>query len=68
MAVPRKTGKEFPKQDVQSTWESAFQTYMNLHAGSTWQAERTPKNNVKSSFSLLRCPIERNGRIVKAGQ
>ena len=44
IVIPKKTAKEFPKHRFQPTLESVFQTYMNLHAGSTRQAQRTPKN------------------------
>jgi hypothetical protein len=46
LSFQEKTRKNLPIYYLQSTLESAFQTYMNLHAGSTWQAERTPKNTI----------------------
>jgi len=59
IVVPKKTAKEFPKQYLQPTWENAFQTYMNLHAGSTKQAERTPKNTILYATLTNRNPAER---------
>ncbi len=45
IVIPKKTRKNILKYYLQSTLEIAFRTYTTLHAGSTWQAERTPKNN-----------------------
>jgi hypothetical protein len=46
IVIPKKQQRKFPRYYLQPTRENAFQTYTNLHAGSTWQAERTPKNTI----------------------
>jgi hypothetical protein len=54
IVIPSKTAKKLLIYYLQPTLEIAFQTYSNLHAGSTWQAERTPKNTSKKPHHTLK--------------